>query len=212
MYLLEAADDICYGLIDLEDGIEMELLSYQEVEALLQPLLAEQWDAISGQLEFADNQRRRLQMLRGLAMEVMVNSVSQAFIKNEAVLLRGELQGDLIDYCPPVIKQVVNAAKNMARERIFRDSRKLAVEIGSYSTLGVLLEAFLSAVRERVLNGEATFRNQRVLELMGRSAPAKDWTLYEAYMRAIDFISGMTDNYAAQLARQFAGYHPARSF
>ena len=212
VYLLEAADDICYGLIDLEDGIEMELLSYQEVEALLQPLLAEQWDAISGQLEFADNQRRRLQMLRGLAMEVMVNSVSQAFIKNEAVLLRGELQGDLIDYCPPVIKQVVNAAKNMARERIFRDSRKLAVEIGSYSTLGVLLEAFLSAVRERVLNGEATFRNQRVLELMGRSAPAKDWTLYQAYMRAIDFISGMTDNYAAQLARQFAGYHPARSF
>ncbi|MAD45190.1 MAG: deoxyguanosinetriphosphate triphosphohydrolase [Oceanospirillaceae bacterium] len=211
VYLLEAADDICYGLIDLEDGIEMELLSYQEVEDLLQPLLAEQWPAVSEELEQADNLRRRLQMLRGQAMEVMVNAVSQAFIKNEAALLRGELQGDLIDYCPPVIKQVVVAAKNMARERIFRDSRKLAVEIGSYSTLGVLLEAFLSAVRERVLNGEATFRNQRVLELMGRSAPAQHWTLYEAYMRAIDFISGMTDNYAAQLARQFAGYHPART-
>jgi len=212
VYLLEAADDICYGLIDLEDGIEMELLHYQEVEELLQPLLLHRWDAVCEELEHADNLRRRLQMLRGQAMEVMVNAVSQAFVKYEAQLLRGELKGDLIDYCPPVVKQVVTAAKNMARERIFRDSRKLAVEIGSYSTLGVLLEAFLSAVREHVQRGETTFRNQRIMELMGRSAPGRDWSLYEAYMRAIDFISGMTDNYAAQLARQFSGYHPARNF
>jgi len=143
-----------------------------------------------------------------MAMEVLVTAASQAFIRNEQALLCGTLQGDLIDYCPPVVKAVVQGAKNMARERIFKDSRKLAVEIGSYSTLGVLLEAFLSAVRERVLDGQATFRNQRVLELMGRSAPQADWGLYEAYMRAIDFISGMTDSYAAQIARQFSGYQP----
>lgn len=206
VYLLEAADDICYGLIDLEDGIEMDLLRYQEVEDLLRPLLEEQWQVVEPELEHADNQRRRLQILRGLAMEVMVNAVSHAFVRHEAELLAGTLKGDLIDYCSPVIHQVVNNAKQMARERIFRDPRKLSVEIGSYSTLGTLLEAFLSAVRERILDGEATFRNQRVLELMGRSAPAADWTLYEAYMRAIDFISGMTDNYAAQIARQFSGY------
>ncbi len=208
VYLLEAADDICYGLIDLEDGIEMELLRYQEVEDLLQPLLADQWEQASAELDQADNQRRRLQMLRGMVMEVMVSAVARAFMRNEQALLQGSLQGDLIDYCPAVVKDAVQAAKTMARERIFRDSRKLAVEIGSYSTLGVLLEAFLSAVRERVQEGQATFRNQRVLELMGRSAPEADWPLYKAYMRAIDFISGMTDNYAAQIARQFSGYQP----
>lgn len=208
VYLLEAADDICYGLIDLEDGIEMDLLRYDEVEALLKPLLADHWDMAQAELEQADNLRRRLQVLRGMAMEVLVTAASQAFIRNEQALLCGTLQGDLIDYCPPVVKAVVQGAKNMARERIFKDSRKLAVEIGSYSTLGVLLEAFLSAVRERVLDGQATFRNQRVLELMGRSAPQADWSLYEAYMRALDFISGMTDSYAAQIARQFSGYQP----
>lgn len=208
VYLLEAADDICYGLIDLEDGIEMELLRYQEVEDLLKPLLEDQWPAVVEELDQADNQRRRLQILRGMVMEVLVSAVGRAFIRNEEALLSGTLQGDLIDYCPAVVEDVVNGAKNMARERIFRDSRKLAVEIGSYSTLGVLLEAFLSAVRERVLNGEATFRNQRVLELMGRSAPESGWTLYAAYMRAIDFISGMTDSYAAHIARQFSGYQP----
>ncbi len=211
VYLLEAADDICYGLIDLEDGIEMGLLRYQEVEDLLRPLLDDHWPAVQAELEQADNQRRRLQSLRGMAMEVLVTAASTAFIRHEQELLAGQLQGDLIDYCPAPVRQVVAAAKQMARERIFRDSRKLAVEIGSYSTLGILLEAFLLAVRERVLDGQATFRNQRVLELMGRSAPQSDWTLYEAYMRAIDFISGMTDNYAAQIARQFSGYQPGPS-
>ena len=71
-----------------------------------------------------------------------------------------------------------------------------------------MLDAFLSAVRERVEKGHATFRNQRVLELMGKSAPQADWTLYQAYMRAIDYISGMTANYAADIARQFSGYQP----
>lgn len=212
VYLLEAADDICYGLIDLEDGIEMGLLGYQEVEDLLRPLLVEHWQALEHELADIDTLRRRLQILRGMAMEVLVSAVSQAFIEREDELLSGQLQGDLIDYCAPAIRNVVANAKKMARERIFKDSRKLAVEIGSYSTLGILLEAFLSAVRQHLLDGHATYRNQRVLELLGKSAPQNDWTLYQAYMRAIDFISGMTDNYAAQIARQFSGYQPNMEF
>lgn len=210
VYLLEAADDICYGLIDLEDGIEMGLLRYEEVEALLLPVLVENYD-LHAELEHVDTPRRRLQILRGMVMEVLVTAVSEAFIKHEQQLLRGELEGDLIDYCSPSVRAVVANAKDVARKKIFRDYRKLTVEIGSYSTLGTLLEATLSAVREHVLDGEATFRNQRVLELLGRSAPQGNWSLYQAYMRAIDFISGMTDNYAAQVARQFAGYQPNSS-
>ena len=208
VYLLEAADDICYGLIDLEDGIEMGLLRYQEVEDLLQPLLAEDWAASSIDLDLADNDRRRLQMLRGQVMEAMVNAVSQAFVKQQDALLAGTLSGDLVEYCTGPVADVVRAAKDLARQRIFKDSRKLSVEIGSYSTLGTLLEAFLTAVREHKEHGQATFRNQRILELMGKSAPKPDWSLYESYMRAIDYISGMTDNYAAELARQFSGYQP----
>lgn len=207
VYLLEAADDICYGLIDLEDGIEMGLIRYEEFEALLKPLFTD-WSTVLSQLKQADNERRRLQLLRGLAMETMVAKVSQCFIEHEALLLAGELKGELIDYCHDCVKQVVNQAKIMARERIFKDSRKLVIEIGAYSTLGTLLEAFLGAVREAIIAGEATFRNKRLLELLGRSAPNPDWSLYQAYMRALDFIAGMTDNYAADLANQFSGYQP----
>lgn len=208
VYLLEAADDICYGLIDLEDGIELGLLRYSEVEQLLQPLFAERWEQVIVDLEKSDNDRRRLQMLRGQAMEAMVSSVASAFIREQDALLAGRLKGSIIDYCRPEVKALVAGAKRMARERIFNDSRKLAIEVGSYATLSVLLENFLSAIRECVTTGKATYRNKRILDLMGRSAPQPDWTLYESYMRALDFISGMTDNYAADMARQFSGYQP----
>lgn len=208
VYLVEAADDICYGLIDLEDGVEIGLLKYHEVEALLAPLLAQQWSRIEPELMQEDSPRRQLQILRGYAMEVMVQEVSNAFVRHETELLNGTLTGDMIDYCSPAVSATIKQAKVLARQRIFRDGRKLSIEIGAYSTLAILLEAFLNAAQECITHGQPTFRNARLLELMGSSAPQPDWSLYAAYMRVMDFIAGMTDNYAANLARQFSGYQP----
>lgn len=208
VYLVEAADDICYGLIDLEDGVEIGLLRYDEVEALLSPLLINQWIRIEADLAQEDSPRRKLQILRGYAMEVMVQEVSNAFVRHESTLLRGELKGDIIDYCSPTVRETIKQAKQLARQRIFKDGRKLSIEIGAYSTLSILLEAFLNAARECVETGQPTFRNARLLELMGRSAPQPGWDLYPAYMRVMDFIAGMTDSYAANLAKQFSGYRP----
>ena len=208
VYLVEAADDICYGLIDLEDGVEVGLLQYHEVETLLSPLLVDQWEQVQEDLANEEGDRRKLQILRGYAMEVMVQAVSASFTRHEAQLLQGCLDGGIIDYCPEAVRHVVADAKELARQRIFRDGRKLTIEIGSYTTLGILLDAFLSAARECSTSQAPTFRNARLLELMGGSAPQPGWTLYESYMRTIDYISGMTDTYAASLARQFSGYYP----
>jgi dGTPase len=207
VYLMEIADDICYGLIDLEDGIEMGILRYSEVEAILKPLLADDWCRYEAEFENADG-RRRLSMLRGKAMEKMVAAASQAFLDNEADLLSGTLKGELSDHCPDVVRDVIHNAKSLARERIFKDPRKTAIEVGAYSTLANLLRAFLEAAKELIETGRSTFRNSRVLEMMGPSAPQADWTLYQAYMRILDYVAGMTDNYAADTAQQFSGYSP----
>jgi dGTPase len=207
VYLMEIADDICYGLIDLEDGIEMGILRYSEVEAILKPLVADDWYRYEADFENAD-ERRRLSMLRGKAMEKMVAAASQAFLNNEADLLSGTLKGELSDHCPDVVRDVIHNAKSLARERIFKDPRKTSIEVGAYSTLANLLRAFLEAAKELIETGHSTFRNSRVLEMMGPSAPQADWTLYEAYMRVLDYVAGMTDNYAADTAQQFSGYSP----
>ncbi|MCL8061416.1 deoxyguanosinetriphosphate triphosphohydrolase, partial [Pseudomonas aeruginosa] len=69
VYLMEAADDICYGLIDLEDGLEMELLEYSEVEALLLGLVGDDLPDTYRQLGPRDSRRRKLAILRGKAIE-----------------------------------------------------------------------------------------------------------------------------------------------
>lgn len=208
VYLMEMADDICYGLIDLEDGIEMGILRYPEVEQILKPLFAREWQVYQKDFDRADNQRRRLSMLRGKAMEKLVAAASQAFIDNEAVLLAGELSGDLAQHCSAEVQDAILAAKSLAKERIFKDPRKTAIEVGAYSTMATLLSLFLQAAREIVETGQSTYRNSRVLEIMGPSAPQADWSLYQAYMRVLDFVAGMTDNYAADIAKQFSGYTP----
>ena len=109
----------------------------------------------------------------------------------------------------PNARRCVLEAKNMARERIFQDKRKTLHEIGAYSTLETLLDAFCGAVNEQHAGQNLSFKHQRILDLMGNNVPGPDWDLYSSYLRVIDFIAGMTDLYAADMAARIRGVSPA---
>ena len=139
---MEAADDICYGLIDLEDGLEMELLEYAEVEELLLALVGDDIPETYRQLGPGDSRRRKLAILRGKAIEHLTNAAAAAFVEQQNNLLRGELPGDLVEHMHGPAKACVVQAKAMARQKIFQDKRKTLHEIGAYTTLEILLNAF----------------------------------------------------------------------
>jgi len=205
VYLVEAADDICYGLIDLEDGLEMDLLAYAEVEQVLLDLVGDDLPETYRQLGPQDSQRRRLAILRGKAIEHLVNAAAEAFIEQQPALLAGNLQGDLVEHMHGAARRCVLDAKQMARKRIFQDKRKTLVEIGAYSTLETLLEALCGAVAELHAGQNLSFKHQRILDLLGHTIPKPDWDPYRSYLRVVDFIAGMTDQYAADLATQIRG-------
>ncbi|MFZ2289860.1 MAG: deoxyguanosinetriphosphate triphosphohydrolase [Halopseudomonas yangmingensis] len=205
VYLVEAADDICYGLIDLEDGLEMELLRYDEVERLLLDLVGDDLPETYRQLGPQDSTRRKLAILRGKAIEHLVNAAAAAFIQQQPALLAGTLQGDLVSHMQPTAAACVEQAKQLARQRIFQDKRKTLHEIGAYSTLEVLLDAFCGAVNGLHAGKHLSFKHRRILDLLANNAPQADWSLYASYLRVIDFIAGMTDLYAADMARQIRG-------
>lgn len=205
VYLVEAADDICYGLIDLEDGIEMNLLDYSEVEALLLNLVGDDLPETYRQLGSNDSHRRKLAILRGKAIEHLTNAAAQAFVDQQVALMAGTLQGDLVEHMPERAKTCVLNAKALAREKIFHDKRKTLHEIGAYTTLEILLNAFCGAALEQHTKGTLSFKNQRIFDLLGQAAPQPDWSLYKAFMRIIDFIGGMTDGYATEMAREMTG-------
>ncbi|SDM16525.1 dGTPase [Modicisalibacter muralis] len=204
-YLVEAADDICYALLDLEDGLEMGILRYEEVADVLIQIAGGEPEEYSLMQREGVSQRRRIAALRGAAMERAVNDVGAVFVQHESELLNGALQDDLLELCHPDLGWGVSAAKQLARERIFQNERKAKLEIGAYTTLGILLEAFIGAAHELHYQGRSTFKHQRVLALIGENTPRPSWTLYDSYRRMLDFIGGMTDHYAVDLAQEMGG-------
>lgn len=205
-YLLEAADDICYAILDLEDAIELHILSFDDVKTILLQLC--------GDLAFDDaiftteaSARRKISALRGKAMENMVDSVVATFMKHYSEIMSGTYGGELLLDGDPMVRDGICTAKQVARERVFPDTRKAELEVGAYTTLGVLLGAFTDAVYEQHCKGRdgVGYRAGKVLQLMGIHAPMPSEPLYNGYRRVLDFISGMTDNYASYLARQIGG-------
>jgi len=204
-WLVEAADDICYALLDLEDGLEMGILHYGEVSDILKHIAGEVPAEYLEMQKRGVSQRRRIALLRGAAMERAVNEVSAVFVQHEQALLAGRLENDLLELCHPDLGWGVRAAKQLARERIFQNERKAKLEIGAYTTLGILLEAFIGAAHELHHTGRLSFKHQRVLALIGENTPQRDWTLYASYRRMLDFIGGMTDHFAVDLAQEMGG-------
>ena len=203
-YLMEAADDICYAVLDLEDGIEIGLLKYLQVEPIFLTLAGDS-PLLREELAEAPTVRRKISLLRGKAIQKAVNAVADAFVAQHDELLAGEFSGDILRACPSHIVDSIVSAKTLAREQIFNDRRKVEVEVGAHSTLDVLLDAFLNAVHQLITSERQSFRSKRILDLMEYSVPQRDWSHYQAYMRVLDFIGGMTDNYAQYLARQVSG-------
>lgn len=209
-YLMEAADDICYAILDLEDAMELNILSFERIRPIMQKLC--------GDLEFDDSvfhsqasSRRKLSALRGKAMENMVASAINVFIENYSAIMAGQYQGELLLDGDQQVAQGLAEAKKIARQEVFPDTRKTELEVGAYSSLGVLLGSFCQAVYEQHqgVDKRISYRSEKILSLMGIHAPNPEMDLYTAYMRVLDFISGMTDNYAAYLARQIGGISSA---
>lgn len=204
-WLVEAADDICYALLDLEDGLEMGILQYADVADILRRIAGELPADYVPMTARGASQRRCIALLRGAAMERAVNEVGRVFVAHENALLDGKLDADLLTLCHPDLDRGVSAAKQLAREQIFQNERKAKLEIGAYTTLGILLEAFIGAAHELHHHGTLSFKHQRVLALIGENTPTRGWSLYDSYRRMLDFIGGMTDHYAVDLAQEMGG-------
>lgn len=205
-YLMEAADDICYAILDLEDAIELNILTFDQIK----PILLE----MCGVLEIDDeifnteaSARRKISALRGRAMENMINSAVSAFMEHYPRIMGGEYKGELVSDGDPGVRDGIKRAKTLARDKVFPDTRKTELEVGAYRTLGALLDAFCRAVYDnhQQQGQNLSYQTEKILSLMGIHAPSKDRPLYQSYMRALDFIGGMTDNYASYLARQIGG-------
>ncbi|MDF7798301.1 deoxyguanosinetriphosphate triphosphohydrolase [Pontiellaceae bacterium B1224] len=199
-FLAEAADDICYRIIDLEDAAEIGLLPFDTVREIFE-------DISKADADTALSQRNQLSYLRARAINASIQAVAQTFIKHESALLAGEISfsTDLISLCPPEMQRPLDAVKKLAQDRVYTDHRKMELQIGGYALLGNLLEIFCTALVERLANEKVSYKTEQVMALLKFEAPNYGDALYPSLLKVTDYISGMTDQYASRMARQLSG-------
>ena len=200
-YLMEAADDICYALLDLEDAVELELLEARVVEQVFAGL------ASLNEMSYpAATDRQRCAMLRGLAIGRAIEDVAQTFMAYQTDLLQGTLPAkDLLALCSPAVQTTLHEAKELARQQVFNHPSKLMLGIAAFPCLGSILDLLVPAVYAFITQGQVSAQQGLALRLLHEDPISPDDGLYHAYMKALDFVGGLTDNAAAKMARELSG-------
>jgi len=203
-FLVEAADDVCYGIIDLEDGCRLGLVSYNEAEELMAAILKDQFkkekvDKLVGLTE-------KLGVLRALTINKLVDECTSLFLDEEKNILEGKFDFALTDMISS--KDALNAISKISREKIYRAKSVVEIEASGHAVLPGLLEEFVT-LGQFLQKGKLSRKHENLFyllpdEIQFELTQQKDNT-YQMLRTVVDFVSGLTDRHALSLYRRVKG-------
>jgi dGTPase len=203
-FLVEAADDICYSIIDLEDGCRLGLITFEETIDLLAPILREKLnrEKLSGETGLNE----KLGVLRALTIGELIDACTGIFLDEEKNILNGKFDQALTDLCS--FKDALKKISDVSVKKIYRAANVVEIEASGHEVLPGLMEEFTQASLGFVRNQKS--RKYQNLALLlpeeTRAAlqlqPDNDYYLIR---QVVDFVSGLTDRHALSLYRKIKG-------
>ena len=166
-YLVEAADDICYSILDVEDAIELGILQFGDVRGMFQYLCGPECryrQGIHG--EPPEFPRFFLSSIRGLAIQNLIDDVARVFAEHYEQIMNGELDKSLIALSTSDTTEGIRIGKRLGRERIYPDRRKTELEVGSYDAQHGARCARLRRIWSSVWRQDS-YRAERIVRLIG---------------------------------------------
>ena len=201
VYLVEAADDICYQIMDIEDAHKLKILSTADtLELLLGFFSGERKDKIQRNMQYVSDLNEQIVYLRSCAIGCLENECVQVFVQNEKEILNGSFQGSLIKHISDVPRQAYKNCEEMAFARIYRSKDVVDIELAGFQVITTLIDSMIEAVT----HPEKAY-SQLLINRVSAQYKIKAETLYERVMAVLDYISGMTDVYALDLYRKLNG-------
>lgn len=209
VYLTEAADDICYRVIDLEDAHRLKLISTEEFKNLFLPFFnyvdANDYRSISyieNKISQIKDPNLQVQYIRAMWIGLMTDKISKIFIEQEHLLLNGTLQKDLMKCLPEDVYNLIKVINQFSVKHIYNYRSVIEIELAGYTIIGGLLKEFINAV----LHPEFP-RSEKLLKLVSEqfTITLETGQLYNNILSIVDFIAGMTDLYAIELYRKITG-------
>jgi dGTPase len=210
-FLVEAADDICYHLIDLEDGVSMGLVSFEDALGLIAPILGDRLQP--EKLKKIPSLEEQMGLLRALAIGVLIDESSAMFLDQEQAILEGRYDRSLTDDIPSA--QALSEIIRVSIEKIYRSRMVLETEAAGFEVLPGLMEEFSGAIYHTWCQPQGILSKHKSLARLVPAYLTAGWdiappTPYEALMATIDFVSGMTDTHAISLFRKIKGISLSR--
>lgn len=204
-YLVEAADDICYSIIDLEDGCSLGLISYEDAKALLENILTKNKSKL-GKLDQLNSKQEKIGFLRALAIGDLMDECSTLFLDNEKEILEGKFNQALADLC--LSKKALKNIIEISVEKIYRARQVVEIEAAGHEVLPGLMEEFLKAGLSVIENGTSRKYSNLVMLFPEdiHSSLKQNSTHYTMARLVIDFVSGLTDRHAISLYKKIKGF------
>ena len=201
VYLVEAADDICYQIMDIEDAHKLRILTTEQVKSLLLEFFeGERRDKIMDTLRLVSDVNEQVAYLRSCVIGKLVDECSRIFVSLEEELLRGELKGCLIEQISDVPRQAYRHCSEIAYKHIYKASDVLDIELAGNRIITILLDKLIDAV----LYPEKNY-SQLLLNKVPSQYEMRSPEIFTRIQAVIDYISGMTDVYALDLYRKING-------
>lgn len=201
VYLVEAADDICYQVMDIEDAHKLQLVSTEKAKELMLNFFDEERKLRRlNTLSLVTDVNEQISYLRASVIGLLVDACSAIFMKNEDNILSGSFNGSLIKMLPEQYKNAYNVCSKFAAENIYRSKDVLDVELAGYRIIGFLLDSFINAVK----NPQHSY-SKLLLDRIPEQYDIDSKSLYGKIQSIIDYISGMTDVYALDLYCKLTG-------
>ncbi len=203
VYLMEAADDICYQIMDIEDSHKLKILSYDEAADLLLSFFDQPTQtSIRKRLgeEGVTDINEQIVYMRSCAVGILQNECVKTFLEHEEEILNGTFQGSLIDNIAYPQRIAYKRCAEVAHKRIYRSKPVLDVELSGYKIMETLMQRLIEAAVQ-----PDKFHSQQLIERFSSQYEIRSENLETRIMAVLDYISGMTDVYALDIYQKING-------
>ena len=199
-YLVEAADDICYTIIDFEDGINLGLIDEDYALEYLIKLVKNTID--SKKYHSLKHKKDRISYLRALAIGVLIDEAVVIFLENEEVIFKGEFNKGLLDKC--TYEAQINDIIKISIDKIYQSKEVIEKEVAGYKIIASLLDVFVTASNNK-FKGVASNYDTLVLKLLPEVYQQERETLYGRIMQICSYVASLSDGYAIRLYEKITG-------
>jgi dGTPase len=206
-FLVEAADDICYRVIDIEDGYRLGHLSFRDAMELFTAVLPDSAKQMT-RLERISGDKEKIEFLRAKVISQAISEILTCFLDHEPAILQGRFDEPLMSQIPH--REAMDQLIAVATEKIYIAPEVIEIETAGFQVISELLERFIPIIDDVAEHGAAASpRSQMMIRLIpdqfigpNRIPAGEDYT---RLLRLTDFVSGMTDSYAVSLYKKVTG-------